>query len=138
MSDKKFYMRVPEALVEVSEEVYKASKYMDRHYKTLEEKDVRNRVISYDALDTDEILGAEMIPDPSAQSVEDQVITRIMAAKLRKCLSLLPEEDQQLIRSIYYDGLSEETTGKRLGISQPAISKKKGKILRKLQKLFDR
>ena len=138
MADKKFYMRVPEALVEVSEEVYKASKYMDRHYKTLEEKDARNRVISYDALDTDEILGAEMIPDPSAQSVEDQVIARIMAAKLRRCLALLPEEDQQLIRSIYYDGLSEEATGKRLGISQPAISKKKKKILQRLQKLFNR
>ena len=50
MAEKKYYIRVPEALVEVSEEVYKASRYMDRHFQTLEEKDARNRVFSYDAL----------------------------------------------------------------------------------------
>ena len=42
MADKKkYYIRVPEACVEVSEDVYKAFWSMDRHIRTLEEKDAR-------------------------------------------------------------------------------------------------
>ena len=131
MAEKKYYIRVPEALVEVSEEVYKASRYMDRHFQTLEEKDARNRVFSYDALDTEDMLGAELFPDQATSSIEDQVIASMMAAKLRRCIALLPEEDRKLIQAIYYDGLSEQVVGQKFGISQPAISKKKDRILKK-------
>jgi len=138
MAEKKYYIRVPEALVEVSEEVYKASRYMDRHFQTLEEKDARNRVFSYDALDTEDMLGAELFPDQATSSIEDQVIASMMAAKLRRCIALLPEEDRKLIQAIYYDGLSEQVVGQKFGISQPAISKKKDRILKKLLKFINR
>ena len=36
MADKKYYIRVPEARVEVSEEVYKAFWSMERHSRTLQ------------------------------------------------------------------------------------------------------
>lgn len=137
MADKKYYIRVPEALVEVSEDVFKTSRYMDRHFQTLEEKDARNRVFSYDALDTEDMLGAELFPDPSSPNIEDQVIASMMAAKLRRCIALLPEEDRKLIRAIYYEGASEKDTGKLFGISQRAVSKRLHQILRKLQILID-
>lgn len=137
MADKKYYIRVPEALVEVSEDVFKTSRYMDRHFQTLEEKDARNRVFSYDALDTEDMLGAELFPDPSSSNIEDQVIASMMAAKLRRCIALLPEEDRKLIRAIYYEGVSEKDTGKLFGISQRAVSKRLHQILRKLQILID-
>ena len=137
MADKKYYIRVPEALVEVSEDVFRTSRYMDRHFQTLEEKDARNRVFSYDALDTEDMLGAELFPDPSSPNIEDQVIASVMAAKLRRCIALLPEEDRKLIRAIYYEGASEKDTGKLFGISQRAVSKRLHQILRKLQILID-
>ena len=137
MADKKYYIRVPEALVEVSEDVFKTSRYMDRHFQTLEETDARNRVFSYDALDTEDMLGAELFPDPSSSNIEDQVIASMMAAKLRRCIALLPEEDRKLIRAIYYEGASEKDTGKLFGISQRAVSKRLHQILRKLQILID-
>lgn len=137
MADKKYYIRVPEALVEVSEDVFKTSRYMDRHFQTLEEKDARNRVFSYDALDTEDMLGAELFPDPSSSNIEDQVIASMMAAKLRRCIALLPEEDRKLIRAIYYEDASEKDTGKLFGISQRAVSKRLHQILRKLQILID-
>ena len=137
MADKKYYIRVPEALVEVSEDVFKTSRYMDRHFQTLEEKDARNRVFSYDALDTEDMLGAELFPDPSSSNIEDQVIASMMTAKLRRCIALLPEEDRKLIRAIYYEGASEKDTGKLFGISQRAVSKRLHQILRKLQILID-
>ena len=138
MAEKKYYIRVPEALVEVTEEVYKASRYMDRHFQTLEEKDARNRVFSYDALDTDEMLGAELFPDQSSSCMEDQVIAEMMAANLRRCIALLPVEDQKLIQAIYYEGATEKDTGKQFGISQRAVSKRLHQILQKLQILINR
>ena len=137
MADKKYYIRVPEALVEVSEDVFRTSRYMDRHFQTLEEKDARNRVFSYDALDTEDMLGAELFPDPSSPNIEDQVIASMMAAKLRWCITLLPEEDRKLIRAIYYEDASEKDTGKLFGISQRAVSKRLHQILQKLQILID-
>ena len=138
MAEKKYYIRVPEALVEVSEEVYKAFWKMDRHARTLEEKDARNRVFSYDAYDTDDMLGAEMFADQNTSSIEERVIADMMTSELKRCIALLPEEDQKLIQAIYYDGLSEAAAGKRLGISQSRISKKKDRILQKLQKFINR
>lgn len=138
MAEKKYYIRVPEALVEVSEEVYKASRYMDRHFQTLEEKDARNRVFSYDALDTEDMLGAELFPDQATSSIEDQVIASMMTAKLRRCIALLPEEDRKLIQAIYYDGLSEREVSKHEGIPQTTVSYRLRQILRKLQDLFER
>ena len=138
MAEKKYYIRVPEALVEVTEDVYKAFWTMDRHAKTLEDKDTRNHVFSYDAFDTDDMLGAELFPDPSSSSMEDQVIASMMAAKLRRCIALLPEEDQKLIQAIYYEGVTEKDTGKQFGISQRAVSKRLHQILQKLQILINR
>ena len=137
MASKKYYIRVAEACVEVSEEVYKAFWSMERHTRTLEEKDIRNHVFSYDAFDTDDMLGAELFPDKSTSNFEDRVIADMMAAKLRRCIALLPEEDQKLILSIYYEGSSEKDTGKLFGISQRAVSKRLHQILRKLQILID-
>ena len=124
--------------VDVSEEVYKASKYMDRHFQTLKEKDIRNHLFSYNALDTDEMLGVEMIPDQSSPSLEDQVVADVMAAKLRRCIELLPDEDKKIIQDIYYEGKSEKEVGKQIGISQKAVSKRLHRTLQKLQKLINR
>lgn len=138
MADKKYYIRVPEARVEVSEEVYKAFWSMERHSRTLEEKDARNRVFSYDALDTEDMLGADLFPDQATSSIEDQVIASMMAAKLRRCIALLPEEDRKLIRAIYYDGLSVREVSKHEGVPQTTVSYRLRQILRKLQILFER
>lgn len=138
MAEKKYYIRVPEALVEVTEDVYKAFWTMERHAKTLEEKDTRNHVFSYDAFDTDDMLGAELFPDQTSSSMEDQVIAEMMAAKLRRCIALLPEEDQKLIQAIYYEGTTEKDTGEQFGISQKAVSKRLHQILQKLQILINR
>ena len=61
MAEKKYYIRVPEALVEVSKEIYVEFYRSERRLRTLEEKDQRNGLISYNAFDTDEGLGEEYV-----------------------------------------------------------------------------
>lgn len=135
--EKKYYIRVPEALVEVSADIYFAYYQEKRRGRTLEEKDERNGVESYDELDTPELTGQEMIPDRSATSVEDTAIANILHDRLHSCLALLDEPDQHLVQALYFEGLSERKYAKRVGIPQQTISDRKLKILARLKKLLE-
>ena len=133
MAEKKYYIRVPEALVEVSKEIYVEFYRSERRLRTLEEKDQRNGLISYNAFDTDEGLGEEYVADLNSSSLEDLAIARLMQRKLRSSIEMLPAEDQELIHALFYEQMTEAEFGKRMGISQAAISKWKDRIIKKLQ-----
>ena len=133
MAEKKSYIRVPEALVEVSKEVYVEFYRSERRLRTLEEKDQRNGLLSYNAFDTDEGLGEEYVADLNSSSLEDLAIARLMQRKLRSSIAMLPAEDQELIHALFYEQMTEAEFGKRMGISQAAISKWKDRIIKKLQ-----
>ena len=94
-------------LVEVTKDVYLTYYRVERHTKTLDEKDVRNGKVSYSDLDTEETLGEEMVPDPNAESVEDKAVGNILLQELRQCLAQLPLEEQNLIRALYFEELTE-------------------------------
>ena len=79
MADNKSYrIRVDGILVEVSEEVYRAYYSIERHTRTLDEKDTRNGKVLYSDLDTKELLGEEMIPDTDYEPVEYTSIHNIL------------------------------------------------------------
>ena len=135
--EKKYYIRVSEDLIEVTEEVYRAYHQEDRHGRTMEEKDQRNGLASYDELDTVELTGQEMIPDREAVSVEDAAIANIFRDKLRYCLALLPDSDRQLISALYFDGLSERKLSDKTGVHHMTIHSRKAVILRALKKMME-
>ncbi len=133
---KKYYIRVPEALVEVSEEVYRAYHQEKRRGYTMNEKDQRNGLTSYDELDTDELTGQEMIPDRDAVSVEDTAIANIMRSKLHRCLALLPEGERTLLEKIYFCNQSEYKVAQTLGIPRMTVHNRKARALCKLKKMM--
>ena len=55
--EKKYYIRVPEALVEVSKDVYLAYHQEERRSRTVTEKDQRKGLAFYDELDTGDLTG---------------------------------------------------------------------------------
>lgn len=83
---RKYYIRVPRELVEVTEEVYYAYHQEERRTRTLEKKDLRNGKVLYSDLDTREISGEEAIPDDDAISVEDIAVANVLYGKLHRCL----------------------------------------------------
>lgn len=133
-----YYIRVPHGpLVEVTEEVYRAYHQEERRGRTLEEKDQRNGLVSYDGLDTGELTGQEMIPDRESVSVEDAALGKVMLGRLRRCLALLEEPDRELIQALYFGELSERKYAKYAGIPQQTISDRKRRILARLKKLLE-
>ena len=134
--EKKYYIRIPQALVEVSEEVYLAYYQEDRRRRTVDEKEQRNGTVSYDELDAVELSGAARFADPTAASVEEAAIDLIIADKLHRCIDQLPREDRALIQALFFDGLSEREYATDIGLSQKGINKRKRRILCKLLKMM--
>lgn len=66
MADKEKYMiKIQGRLIEVSEDVYYAYFRMERQERWQEEKKQEHEVVSCDAIDTEETVGAEVIQDMS-------------------------------------------------------------------------
>ena len=135
-AQNKFYIKVREELVEVTQEVYLTYYRARRRELAQIEKERRHRVLSYDAFGTSGALGAEMLADTASDEPEDLVITRLMAKKLYACLSKLSEEERRLVQLLFFENASERAAALRLGLSAMTVHNKKERILAKLLKLM--
>ena len=102
---------------------------------TWDRRSADNGDISVDMLTTDEFNGADILVDPG-ESIDELVIRKMQTDKLIDCLSLLEEEEQHLIRDLFYNGQTERDIAKKHGVSQVAIHKRKRQILRKLKDMM--
>lgn len=138
MADKEKYMiKIQGNLIEVSEDVYYAYFHMERQERTQEEKQQRNAVVSYDALDDGETVGLENIADLSAPSMEERAIAKEMYERLHHAVAALPRAERELIRAIYFEGKTEREYAKQQGCSQNKIFKQRVKTLSKLKMFLD-
>lgn len=135
--------------LEISKEVLKYLNQSDRRifYQEREIKESRNKVDmvvekvtfrsaledSYDRLVEEE--GMEFRIE--TVSVEDTALNRVMADKLRNCLSFLTEEEMRLVDGLYFRGLSERQLSSLTGVAQRTIHDRKVRLLFKLKKLME-
>ena len=138
MADNEKYMiKIQGQLIEVSEDVYYAYFRMERQERWQEEKKQEHGVVSYDALDTDETVGAELIMDTATPSMEELAIAKDLNERLHRIVEALPRAERELIKAIYFEGVTEEDYGKRTGMSQTGVSYRRRKILSKLKLFLD-
>ncbi len=130
------YIRICGKLVAVTEEIYYAYYHMGRQCRTQEEKDSRRRVTSYDALDTDDGLGVDLLVDHTSPSVEEVALANVMAERLYRCLALLPQDERTLLEKIYFSDMTERQAAQSLAIPQRTLHDRKVKALRKLKKML--
>ena len=107
--NEKYFIRLHGKEIEVSEDVYYAYFQVARQERTQDEKLQRNHVVSYDAMDNEGMVGAEAFEDLEAPSMEE------------------------LIRAIYFEGMTEKEYAKWTGMSQTGISYRRRSILSKLK-----
>ena len=135
--------------VEVTEEVYRAYMRGDRKIRYFE-NDVKTerfvlgkdgQVIQIipsreDSLDRLVDENAQQFPDEQ-ESVESVVLHKLEEDRLHTALSLLAPEERALIQALFFEERSESELAAALGISQPAVYKRKMKILKKLKLLLE-
>lgn len=138
MADKeKYIIKIQGQLIEVSEDVYYAYFRMERRERWQEEKKVEHNVLSYDALDNLETLGIENIVDVTAPTLEEVAEAHELRDRVRHAVSLLPKTERELIRAIYYEGLTERDVANSECVSQNKIYKQRQRALAKLRLLLD-
>lgn len=133
---KAYYIRIQNSLVEVTHEVYLTFYRGERQERTQREKERRNRVVSYDAWDTDGRIGQDLISLPDGTNVEDTAIAAVISEKLHQCLALLPEAEQHIIEGIYFDEKSEPQMARELGIPLMTLRYRRDMVLQKLKKMI--
>ena len=138
MADKEKYMiKIQGNLIEVSEDVYYAYFRMDRQERWQEEKKQDHDVVSYDALDNGETVGAEAIQDMNSPGMEELVIANELKERLHNVVAALPKPDRELIQAIYFEDIPVSDYAKRVGLSHRGINKQRKRILSKLKMLLD-
>ena len=138
MADKeKYLIKIQGKLIEVSEDVYYAYFRMERQERWQEEKKQEHDVVSYDALDNGEMVGAESVPDLTTPGMEELAIAKDLNDRLHHAVAALPRAERELIRAIYFEGQTEREYAKQHGCSQNKVFKQRRKILSKLKLFLD-
>lgn len=130
---EKYYINIEGELVEVSPAVYHAYYGDERRERAQEEKKSRNDVMSYDALDTDELIGLEAMADVTTPSMDDIAIANELRSRLYRALNLLPRHERELVYAIYFHRENKEHYAKRTGVSVRGLNKRLNKVLEKLR-----
>jgi RNA polymerase sigma factor (sigma-70 family) len=132
---ERWFIPVHGMLLEVREDEYRDFYRERRRQKYLGEEAARAGVFSYNALDTDEMNGEDIIPDP-LPPLDDAIADKLMLDDLRAALDKLSEADRALIVALFFDEIRETELAKRLGITQQAVSKRRRKVLDRLKTLM--
>lgn len=133
----KYQLPVDGIMIDVTEEQYRAFYKCKRREKYLEESDQEHKLYHYSDLDTEEILGEEMFSYPHEESVEERIVDRLLIESLLRCVGKLPEEDQELIHALYYQGKSERICADEFGTCQKTINNQRNRILDKLREMMN-
>ena len=119
MADKEKYMiKIQGNLIEVSEDVYYAYFHMERQERWQEEKKQGHEVVSYDALDNGETVGAEAIQDMESPSMEDLAIANELKDRLHHVVAALPKAERELSQAIYFEGVSASDYANQVGVQR--------------------
>lgn len=133
---EKFFLPLYGMLMEVTEEDYKDYYKDKRRQKYIDECSRKRGDVSYDALDTDETLGAEVFADTKTD-VESAVINKMTVAELRKAFLLLSPDEKKLLIEHFFDEKSQVELSKQYGVNQSSISRKINRIIAKLKKFLE-
>ena len=70
-------------------------------------------------------------------NVEEEVEEKMERENLYKAISLLPKDEQNLIKEHFFNGLSQVALSKMYGVNQSNISRKISKILQKIKQMIE-
>ena len=134
------YPEASEEVIEVLRETERKMQYQEYDLKaeqTIIDEDAQEiRVIpsredSYERLIE---LDIQFLDD--GEKVEDQVIQKIQCEMLHKAPSFLSEEEEKLIRLLFFEERTEREVAEAMGIYRNAVHKQKKRILHKLKNIL--
>ena len=71
------------------------------------------------------------------EDVAERVITDMMNVYLHNAIATLSEDDQLLIRLLYFDEQTEQHCAEVLGVNQSTVNRRRNRIIEKLRKILE-
>lgn len=71
------------------------------------------------------------------EGVEETVLRRLQYAQLHKAISLLSDDERELVDRLFFQGQTEREAAAEMGIYRNAVHKRKNRILEKLKNLLE-
>lgn len=133
----KYFLPLHGMLMEVTEDEYRSYYKDKRRQKYIDERSRENGDVSYDALDSSDMLGESVLVDLET-NVEEQVTNKIILEQLHNAFLLLSEEEKEVITAIFKNNLTERELAKKKGVYHNAIHKQKNRILEKLKNFLNK
>ena len=121
-------------LMEVDEEFYEDF-YRQKNRDEYLTWRTKNKDVSYQDYDTEDCSGEDMLVDPD-EDIVTQVTDKLMAEHVRYVVSLLPSDERELIKALFFKGYSERQWSRISGVPQRTICYRKNVILQKLKKIL--
>ena len=73
-----------------------------------------------------------------AESVEETVLRRLRYEQLHKAISLLSDDERELVDRLFFQGQTEREAAAEMGIYRNAVHKRKNRILEKLKNFLEK
>lgn len=133
---KPYFVNLGYAVMETTKENY-LSYYKDwARERYINRLDKQNQLLSFDALDSDEFNGSDIVVD-SSEHFEDVIDRKLMVQRLPELISMLNEAEKKLIIDYYFRNISEREMEQKLGIPRKTLCYRRIQILKRLKKYFE-
>lgn len=133
--ERKYVIVVKKEPVEVTEEIYKSYYKLVERERYLEKLAMKNHISIENCNENG--IQVEYIISQTEESLEDRFIKQEMLNKLALCLKMLPEQEQLLIKRLFFEGISERSLALMMNLPQKTLNNRKLKLLKKLRKLLE-
>lgn len=133
---ERYFIPVQGFLLEVDRQHYEDFYRTKDKLTYLKRLDIKYGLLSIDAFDSEDDNGTDYI-QAETEDVAETVAHLLLLDKLRLIVSMLPEDEKELIQAHFYENIPQTEIADRLGISQQAVSKRILKICAKIKNLLE-
>ena len=134
--ESRFFIPVQGYLLEVDQRQYEDFYRAKERQKYLRKLDAKYGLLSIEAFDTEDDNGTDYI-QAETEDVAETVAHLLLLDKLRLIVSMLPDNEKELIVAHFYKGKPQTKLAEEYGVNQSNISRRIGKILDKIKKLLE-
>lgn len=134
---KKMYPEAKEEVISLLRTTERKMQYQEYDLKTeqtiINQEDQTITTIPSREDSLERLADQEMQFAGESESVEETVLRRLQYAQLHKAISLLSDDERELVDRLFFQGQTEREVAAEIGIYRNAIHKRKNRILEKLK-----
>ena len=134
--ERAYFINLGYAIMETNKTEYKKYYKEYRRKRYLDEEAKRKGQVSLNASDLDGIDGVAAVVDTS-EPIEERILRQLMIEKMLEVIALLSDEDKELIKMLYFDGMTERQVSDITGIARTTVNYRRKRILKKLSNYFE-